>query len=230
MNTGKSTIKGEARQAILAAAEVLFAEHGVEAVSLRRINAEAGVSPGVLHYHFGSREILVSELIQRHMAQLMAERERLLQPLSQEMAQELEQERLQEMSQEATPTVAAIVSTLVLPLARFALQGGTAGATYVRLLARLHADRSPMLEEVSQRYQHINELYPALLQRALPGQTPTALALRLAMANHAMMQMLAELTAPSRDGLVNANEELDSEQIIAMLIDFISCGMTGGSG
>lgn len=33
----------------------LFAEHGPEAVSLRRVAAEAGVSPGLVAHHFGSR-------------------------------------------------------------------------------------------------------------------------------------------------------------------------------
>jgi len=33
----------------------LFAEHGPDAVSLRRIASEAGVSPGLVAHHFGSR-------------------------------------------------------------------------------------------------------------------------------------------------------------------------------
>lgn len=211
MVAAKSTVKGEARQHILSAAEALFAEHGVDAVSLRKINAAAGVSPGVLHYHFGSREILVAELINRHMSQLIAERELLLQPI-------LQQDQ---------PGVADIIATLVGPLARFALQGGFEGAAYVRFIARLYADRSPILEEVSLRYQQVNAVYPTLLQRALPRQQPAALSLRLAMANHAMLQMLADLTAPSRSWLEQADSELDTKQIIAMLIDFMSSGITG---
>ncbi len=209
----KSTVKGEARQRILAAAETLFAEHGVNAVSLRKVNAAAGVSPGVLHYHFGSRDILVAELINRHMSQLITERERQLQPLLQQSA----------------PAVADIISTLVTPLARFALQGGDEGAAYVRFVARLYADRSPILEEVSARYQHVNGIYPELLQRALPQQHGAALGLRLAMANHAMLQTLAELTSPGRSWLDQAGAGLDSGQIIAMLIDFISSGITGSN-
>ncbi len=213
MVAANSTVKGEARQQILTVAETLFAEHGVDAVSLRKINAAAGVSPGVLHYHFGSREILVSELINRHMTQLIAQRELQLRPL-------LQQDQ---------PGVADIITTLVAPLARFALQGGDEGAAYVRFIARLYADRSPILEEVSLRYQQVNGVYPGLLQRALPQQEPAALSLRLAMANHAMLQTLADLTAPSRAWLQPADTELDTEQIIAMLIDFMSSGLTGSN-
>jgi len=41
------------------AAERLFAERGIDAVSLRTINAEAGYSVAALHYHFGTRDGLV---------------------------------------------------------------------------------------------------------------------------------------------------------------------------
>jgi AcrR family transcriptional regulator len=209
--TARPTVKGEARQQILAVAEALFAEHGVEAVSLRKINAAAGVSPGVLHYHFGSREILVAELINRHMSRLIEERENMLRPLQQ-------QER---------PRVEDIVAALVLPLANFALNGGAEGAAYVRFIARLYADRSPILEEVSARYQAVNSLYPTLLRRALPDTEATALSLRLAMANHAMLQTLADLTVPGRAWLEQADSACGSAQLIAMLVDFMAAGIRG---
>ncbi len=209
--TAERISRGEARQRILAAAETLFAEHGVEAVSLRRINAAAGVSPGVLHYHFGSREILVAELINRHMSHLVEARELAIEPL-------LAQQR---------PDLHAVVASLVEPLARLALGGGAEGARYVRFMSRLYADRSPVLEEVSQRYQQVNSAYPTLLSRALPGRSRSELALRLAMANHAMLQTLADYTAPSRHWLDQAGETLDEDELIAMLVDFISCGIAG---
>ena len=183
----------------------------MDAISLRKINAAAGVSPGVLHYHFGSREILVTELINRHMSQLIVERERLLAPLI-----EL-----------PTPTVSGIINSPVQPLANFALNGGAEGASYVRFIARLYADRSSLLDEVSARYQSVNRRYPELLQRALPEKRPAELALRLAMANHAMLQTLSDLTSGGRTWLGPAGETLDSGQLIAMLIDFISSGIRG---
>ncbi len=47
------------------AAERLFAERGIDAVSLRTINTEAGYSVAALHYHFGTRDGLVKALLQR---------------------------------------------------------------------------------------------------------------------------------------------------------------------
>ena len=215
MATAKPMVKGEARERILDTAEDLFAQQGVDAVSLRNINAAAGVSPGVLHYHFGSREVLVHELISRHMSELMAQREQLLQPL-------LAQER---------PVVSDIIRTLVQPLASLALEGGRSGARYVRFITRLYADRSPLLEEISERYQPIHGLYPTLLQRALPAENFASLALKFAMANHAMLQVLSDLTSDKVSWLDEALEQVDNKQIAAMLVDFMSSGITGsGSG
>ena len=43
----------ETKEKILNAAEKLFAEHGIEAVSLRSIISEADVNLAAIHYHFG---------------------------------------------------------------------------------------------------------------------------------------------------------------------------------
>ncbi|GGV45652.1 hypothetical protein GCM10010261_20120 [Streptomyces pilosus] len=50
------------RDRLLNAAEKLFLEHGVNQVSVRAINSEAGLNPGAVHYHFGSRDGLVAAL------------------------------------------------------------------------------------------------------------------------------------------------------------------------
>ncbi|WP_067484839.1 TetR/AcrR family transcriptional regulator [Actinomadura hibisca] len=62
------------RDRLLAAAERLFLDRGADQVSVRAINAEAGLNPGAVHYHFGSREGLVSALLEQELAPLWAER------------------------------------------------------------------------------------------------------------------------------------------------------------
>jgi len=53
------------RDRILEASLVLFNEHGIAAVSTHRIAAELGISPGNLHYHFKSKEQILSWLFRR---------------------------------------------------------------------------------------------------------------------------------------------------------------------
>src|SRR5919205_2149237 len=53
------------REAILAAAERLFAERGYEAASLHDIGAAAGLSRGTPSYFFGSKERLHLDVLRR---------------------------------------------------------------------------------------------------------------------------------------------------------------------
>lgn len=60
----------DSRDLILAAAEALVSERGVEAASLADIAKAAGVSRGTLYYHYPSKDALVLDIAERHMAAL----------------------------------------------------------------------------------------------------------------------------------------------------------------
>lgn len=67
------------RQALVDAAEDLFAEHGIEAVSLRQITAAAGVrNSTALQYHFGDRQGLLRAVLAKHHGHVEARRHDLL--------------------------------------------------------------------------------------------------------------------------------------------------------
>jgi AcrR family transcriptional regulator len=53
----------DGRALIVSAALRLFADHGVDAVSIRAVNREAGVGPGTVHYHFQNKDNLVDEIL-----------------------------------------------------------------------------------------------------------------------------------------------------------------------
>jgi TetR/AcrR family transcriptional regulator len=55
----------DAQDKLLDAASRLFAERGVGQVSLRTVAAEAGVTPAMVHYYFGSKEGLYDAMIER---------------------------------------------------------------------------------------------------------------------------------------------------------------------
>ncbi len=52
---------------ILDVAEKLFAEGGIHATSIRQIVKEAGVNVASLHYHFGSKEAVIHQIIIRRL-------------------------------------------------------------------------------------------------------------------------------------------------------------------
>ena len=64
----------DTKSRILDAAEVLFAERGYDAASLRALTEQAGVNLAAVHYHFGSKQSLFAAVIERRVGALNAER------------------------------------------------------------------------------------------------------------------------------------------------------------
>ena len=71
----------ETQERIFNAAERLFAERGIDAVSTRDIIDAAGVNGGSIHYHFGTREQLIVALVERRAGYLGVQRNRYLDEL-----------------------------------------------------------------------------------------------------------------------------------------------------
>ncbi|MCV7084239.1 helix-turn-helix transcriptional regulator, partial [Mycolicibacter hiberniae] len=95
-------------QRLLSAAERLFAERGVDAVSLRAIMAAAGTNVAAVHYHFGSKERLIEALLDRYLDQIEKRRFALL-----DIA-------------ETAGTLRTIAEAIVTPLAEIGEEGSTA--------------------------------------------------------------------------------------------------------
>jgi AcrR family transcriptional regulator len=65
---------GSALRLVLAA-ERLFAQHGIDGVSLRQIAVEAGsANNSAVHYHFGSKKGLIEAIFRHRLPQLISER------------------------------------------------------------------------------------------------------------------------------------------------------------
>ncbi len=65
--------KESAAERLIAAGEQLYAESGVGNVRLRELNALAGVrNDSAVHYHFGSQDGLLTEILRRHLDDVSA--------------------------------------------------------------------------------------------------------------------------------------------------------------
>lgn len=71
-------ISGDTRTSIIEAAEVLFAREGYDGTSLRAITEEAGANLAAVNYHFGSKENLLIEILDRIVGPLNDQRLKLL--------------------------------------------------------------------------------------------------------------------------------------------------------
>ena len=101
--TTSATRGGNARDKILETAERLYALHGIDGVSIRQINSEAGQKNGsAVHYHFGSRDGLIDAIL--------ALRTGVRDQLRLEML-----DALKEASQDQLPDVRGVAEAMVRP-------------------------------------------------------------------------------------------------------------------
>lgn len=186
------------REKLLDCAERLFAEHGLDGVSLRTINADAGLSPAALHYHFGTKQALVEALLERQMPALMERRRQLLGALA---------------DGPERPTTRAILMALIRPQVELLAEGGAAGLRYMRLIHRLQADGDLDSQFVMERWPGgVDRLIP-LLQQANPSLPLSTTRLRLGLTIGVMLGSLAHGPAPEDGGL---------EAHISAVLDFLT--------
>jgi AcrR family transcriptional regulator len=109
------------RDALVAAAETLFAAHGIDRVSLREISRASGARNAVaLQYHFRDRDGMVRAVVRKHYRQVDRERHQLL------MAYE----------QGARDDIRPLCAALVLPSAA-KLADSDGGPEYLQIAAEL---------------------------------------------------------------------------------------------
>lgn len=196
---------------ILDAAEALFAEHGVEAVPLRRIIAEAGVNQAAIHYHFGSREALVQAVFARRFDPLNAERIR----------------RLEDLEAEADGDVPAIEDVLYAVVApAFHVSRETEnGRRFRRLAGRLFTERPGYLRPIfNTLFSEVEQRFDAVIRRALPELSESERAWRKHMAIGSMAYVLRELEW-IHDCTGGLCDTTDVESAICHLVAFMAAGL-----
>ena len=151
------------RVAIIEAAESLFAESGIDGVSLRQIGAASGSSnTGVVAYHFGSKAALLEAIFHYRLPAIEARRDKLLSEV-----QQAEQDR------ELLPLLRA----LWLPL--YEQRDECGRHSYAGFLAALmRSSWGPSRLEVSEHYEvssRLGRLIGAALPASVRAQYPQRL-------------------------------------------------------
>ena len=136
------------REVLVSTALQLFAEHGIDAVSLAQINRAAGQrNATATHYHFGGKVGLVQAIFDKHRARVNRVREALLAALPEQASPE------------------QVIALLIVPLAE-QVRDADGGGHYLQFLAQLmnqsglssaELDRhdSEVLREQRRRFQEL---------------------------------------------------------------------------
>jgi AcrR family transcriptional regulator len=100
----KNTALPDTKEKILDAAEYLFARDGYRGTSLRAITGKAGVNLAAVNYHFGSKKILVEEVIKRRIV-----------PLNNIRKKRLEEIREASVQKKKKPDIRAVLAAFIEP-------------------------------------------------------------------------------------------------------------------
>jgi len=201
----------ETRERLLLAAEKLYAEEGIGAVSMRRINTAANQkNVSALHYHFGTREAIMEAIFDYRMSQAGARRTELL-------------EELFDAGLESD--LRALVHVAIWPLAE-QLMAASQPNYFVRFLAQSH--RLPQFDnwlEVRHRNrQSIVRVY-VLIMRAITGMPRSIIHTRAVMALRHAIYTLADL-----DRLIEERHSAKRDEMVEFyandLIDIVTAELS----
>lgn len=160
----QDTARRNTREALMRAAERLFAERGLGGVSVRDITLAAGArNQSALHYHFGGMEALIREVFARRYREI----------------EETRRKRLAEVgAQNLQHDIDALMQAAIGPLFEACLH--EAGRLYARFCVQLTTDpRFNVIEIVSETGMESASLMRDWIAEALPDLPEEVLWTRL---------------------------------------------------
>jgi AcrR family transcriptional regulator len=214
MKSQSKSVEGElTREALVGAAEELFARYGPEGVSIRSVNSAAGVASAATHYHFGSKDALVYAVLRRR-GQVVVNRYFQL---------------LDELDSKDSPTPRDLVEVFAKPLIELIEEDPVGGLRWLKFVAQLAQSRDVRLQRATTGPGSINERFSAAVSRVLRG-APTHVALmRWQIAASALLRLLATADMPGGRLPGDSTTGVSGEYVEA-IVDFATAGLEGPHG
>ncbi len=204
----------DTKTAILDAAEMLFAEKGYDATSLRMITTTAGANLAAVNYYFGSKEALLEAVYKRRIDRINHERIALL-------------DAAEKKAGNNPVAIEILVDIFVRPALQMVQENSEGGQNFIRLLGRSYLEPSHVLQEkVRLLYDEVTRRFKPAFARALPQLSAEELYWRLhfmigvlayCMTGTDMMRMIASSKIEQTD---------DIDLLIARLVRFVTHGLT----
>jgi AcrR family transcriptional regulator len=144
------------RERIMDAAELLFAKHGFDGVSVRDITQGAGVDVALVNYHFGGKQKLFDEILTRRSEVLNAERILLL-------------DACLERARPKAPALAAIIDAFTHPLLNRSTRGSAGWKAYFAIIAQVNNSPSLGAVVMTRYFDPVVRKFVDAIRLALPN-------------------------------------------------------------
>lgn len=203
MADGSAQTKTKRKDRILDAAEALFAKHGFDGVSMRKVAEAAGVDLALSSYHFGNKRGLFDAVLLRRAEVLNETRLAAL-------------ERCKAEAGEGGPTVEAIINAFLEPLLAHGYQEDEGWRHYFELVAQVNSSFEWGGQLMTKYFDPLVRKFIDALKVALPNAEPADLywcyhflsgALTLTFAHTGRIDQLSDGIAKSED-MVGAYERM----------------------
>lgn len=206
LRTGAVDVAGHSTgQRLISAAERLFGEYGVGAVSLRAIMQEAQTSVTAVHYHFGSKRALLEAVLRSRLDQVNRERDQLLDPSADVSVHDL-----------ANAYVRPVVAVL-----------DSGGQFWIRLVGQLVSTGDyEGLTTITESFFERNAVFVQLLERLSPGVATRTLHFRLAQAMGLTLNVLGDVGRTQRF-LGSDKHPWNVEDVVSNLVDVVASIFVG---
>ena len=198
---------------LLDVAEHLFAEHGIDATSLRAITSQADVNLAAVHYHFGSKEGLVQAIFARRLDPLNADRLRRL-------------DACETAAGDIPPPVEKIIEAFIHPALKRLRKNES--KHFMKLMGRIYSDPSEMHEVCHNRFLEVSRRFITAFGRALPHLPHEELVSRFKFLVGAMVMVLVDPFSRENAPPTLAETHCDlitKETPLDHFVTFLSAGM-----
>ena len=149
-------VSATTRNRVLDVAERLFAERGLDAVSIRDITREAEANLGAINYHFGTKDGLITAVLERRMA-----------PLTEQRLKSLD--AIEAAAKTSPPNLEAVLEAVFRPAVEQAMDPKRGGPTFSKIMARVLVEPNPAVEKTMRsHFEPVVKRFDTALMRAMP--------------------------------------------------------------
>ena len=202
----------DTKELILDTAERLFAENGIDAISLRTIISEAGVNLAAIHYHYGSKNLLVKEVFGRRIRPVNRQRLMLL-------------DDCEARAGEGPLPIEDVLRAFFSPAIRLR-HDKERGHIFMCLCGRFWAEVSGKMQaEFEELFREVIRRFLAAFHRALPHLSEKEIFWRVHFAVGGMVHTMvhSEWLARMSGGLCHPS---DVEETIQQLVSYAAAGFS----
>ena len=206
--------EGTTRKRLLHATEYLFASHGFSGLTMRGVAEKANTNIASAHYHFGSKEAMVLEMLRKR-----------IEPLNALRLMKLEEEKTK-VGNEALPT-RVVFSALISPIGEL-VSRDSESLIMNQLVARSFTEPVSFIEKMQRRFfKQLATIFISELKNSHPQANEEDIHWNFHLAISAMLGALAQHRR-LKDFSNGICDDKDFKGMINRLICFTSSGFDAG--